>query len=216
MNFSAPGSGHDLANQSPATPLIGAKTFLDELLSDTTMAEYRNLLSYLNISSYMMVADPTNTADPIIQDVHTRADFGNIMNAMRLLVDSSRGFSFEYKVKYYYNLNYVSGKMLEGLNDEYATYISNMTILYSQFTKMIKTDLEENGNNHKSAKKFGFNAIGAIEHIRAFVGAKATAPYHHEYLSEIARYWRKWGGISEARKYEDVWTFVSGRVLVQE
>lgn len=138
MNSSAPGSARDLVNQAPSTSLFGAKTFLDELLSDITMAEYRNLLSYLNISSYMMVADPTNTADPIIQDVHIRADFGNIMNAMRLLVDSSRGFPFEYKVKYYYKLNYISGKMLEGLNDEYTTYVNSMTILYSQFTKMVK------------------------------------------------------------------------------
>lgn len=42
------------------------------------------------------------------------------------------------------------------------------------------------------------------------------APYHARYLKEIAEYWRKTGGTSEARAYEEVWTFVAGRVLRQE
>jgi len=36
------------------------------------------------------------------------------------------------------------------------------------------------------------------------------------YLCEIARFWRRWAGSGEARRYEDVWVFVAGRALVQE
>jgi len=43
-----------------------------------------------------------------------------------------------------------------------------------------------------------------------------AAPYHDRYLGEIAQYWRKTGGTGEARKYEEVWTFVAGRALRQE
>lgn len=68
----------------------------------------------------------------------------------------------------------------------------------------------------------GESGIESAQALSDLVGDRPIPPpplphlRHHRkrYLSEIARYWRNWGEASG--EYEEVWTYVSGRALVQE
>lgn len=62
----------------------------------------------------------------------------------------------------------------------------------------------------------GKSGIASAKALTDLVGNRATAPRHGKYLTEIAQYWRKWAGAEEARVYEEVWSYVAGRPLVQE
>lgn len=77
---------------------------------------------------------------------------------------------------------------------------------------------------HRTASTMGKTGIASARALADLVGDRATAPYRATYLGEIARYWRKWTGVGtgigtgvgEARVYEEVWSYVAGRALVQE
>lgn len=62
----------------------------------------------------------------------------------------------------------------------------------------------------------GKSGIASAQALSDLVAGRATAPYHGRYLTEIAQHWRKWAGAGEARVYEEVWSYVAGRALVQE
>lgn len=68
----------------------------------------------------------------------------------------------------------------------------------------------------------GKSGIASAQALADLVGDRATAPPHDDdddgrrYLGEIAQYWRKWTRGGEAGAYEEVWSYVAGRTLVQE
>ena len=72
---------------------------------------------------------------------------------------------------------------------------------------------------HRVASNLGESGIESAQALSDLVGHRPTPPPQHPhygktYLSEIARYWRTWGQADGA--YEEIWTYVSGRALVQE
>jgi hypothetical protein len=221
MNFSQPGSGRLLAQQHETstvpTPLQAAKTFLSTLSPTTTMNEYRTHLTHLGLATHLILCDPRPNADPVRRWITTQpALFDAVLATMAILRDYTAGRARTNQIEMYSAIKTTTVMMLEEVNQEYATYIDNMTILLSQFKKILTTDHDKNGSWIQSAKRLPRGSEEAVYQLANLVGDTTIAPYHDTYLSDIARYWRTWGGTSEARKYEDVWSFVAGRVLVQE
>ncbi len=81
----------------------------------------------------------------------------------------------------------------------------------------------EGGSFEKLARRLGREGLGSVEALKGRVEGRVGGVRGRDggrkrgmYLCEIARFWRRWAGSGEARRYEDVWVFVAGRALVQE
>lgn len=136
-----------------------------------------------------------------------------------------------------------TGCMLLALAAEESRYLSNLTLLLADMKGKWKVDLIETGRFvtlftplpsanvfpgsrtrtnapvpswHRTARTMGKSGIASAQALSDLVAGRATAPYHGRYLTEIAQHWRKWAGPGEARVYEEVWSYVAGRALVQE
>ena len=74
-------------------------------------------------------------------------------------------------------------------------------------------------NHHYHTSTIPTSASHHHHHHNENANAKANES-DSNYLSEIARYWRTWTGtgVAEAKmyEYEEVWSYVAGRALVQE
>ncbi|KAK4695827.1 hypothetical protein P7C71_g1981, partial [Lecanoromycetidae sp. Uapishka_2] len=86
-------------------------------------------------------------------------------------------------------------------------YLDNMTILY----RVMNEKMERKGED---AESLGLEEEAS--NLAELIVGVPEAPSHPRFLKEIAEFWRKTAGTSEARLYEDIWTFVAGRVLRQE
>ncbi|KAL2046419.1 hypothetical protein N7G274_001866 [Stereocaulon virgatum] len=196
MNFSQPGSGRLLAQQhgtsTVPTPLQAAKTFLSTLHPTTTMNEYRTHLTHLGLATHLILSDPRPNADPVRRWITTQpALFDTVLATMAILRDHTAGRARTNRIELYSAIKTTTVMMLEEVNK--AT---------------------DPGSNQP--KRLPRGSEEAVYQLANLVGDTAIAPYHDTYLSDIARYWRTWGGTAEARKYEDVWSFVAGKVLVQD
>lgn len=106
--------------------------------------------------------------------------------------------------------------MSEEIRAETERYHDNMTILLARTLKKMRNERQERGSLRYTGRRLGKDGLDSAHALGVLVGFRPTAAYHEGYLSEIARYWRRWAGTAEARPYEEIWTYVSGRVLVQE
>lgn len=109
-----------------------------------------------------------------------------------------------------------------------------MCILYAQAVRKMNREMRaEDGSFEKLARRLGREGLGSVEALKGFVEGRGRVGRVGErdagrkrerdagrkggmYLCEIARFWRRWAGSGEARRYEDAWVFVAGRALVQE
>lgn len=121
------------------------------------------------------------------------------------------------RTRYITAMHATASAMSAEIRDQREKYEENMSILLAQTMKKMRRESEERGGSFDyTVRRLGKDGMDAARALGSLVGERPTAAFHAGYLSEIARYWRRWAGTAEARMYEEVWTYVSGRVLVQE
>jgi len=212
MNFSASGSGRNLRTASTPTPISMGYSLLTDLRdSGASLENFTTMLSYITTASAILCSRINN-------DVYRDPNFDQIQQTMRYITDMTKaagGTPFQ-RIRYIASIHDAARAINADIAAETERYHANMTILLSRALKKMSTEIHETGSFHHTVRRLGRDGLDSAHAVKDLVGHLPTAEFHGGYLGEIARYWRKWAGTGGARPYEDIWTYVAGRVLVQE
>ncbi|KAL9065659.1 MAG: hypothetical protein Q9161_008103 [Pseudevernia consocians] len=225
MNFSEPGCATTTITTNASTPLHLAHSLFSDIAYPTKLSDFTRHLTAIHNAAYLLLLPQTCPAEVTIRQTEIRristGPFGDaILRATTLFflltlrpTTADDALTSRTQPK---DIHEATGCMLRDLAAEEERYLRNMTLLLADMKGKWKDDWIATGTWHRTALAMGKSGIASAQALSDLVGDRATAPRHARYLSEIARYWRKWAGTGEAKLYEEVWTYVAGRVLVQE
>ncbi|KAF6221528.1 hypothetical protein HO133_002384 [Letharia lupina] len=226
MNFSEPGCATTTTTTNGSTPLHLARSLFSDMAYPTTISDFISHLTAIHDAAYLLLLPQTCRAEVAIHQAETtRISTGPLGEAVLqattlFLLNTCRrdpaGDDAATTPIQHRDMYEATGCMLLALAAEESRYLSNLTLLLADMKRKWKVDLIETGSWHRTARTMGKSGIASAQALSDLVAGRATAPYHGRYLTEIAQHWRKWAGAGEARVYEEVWSYVAGRALVQE
>jgi len=223
MNFLSLSNIKHLLKTSTSTPLTLATALIDELRdAGSSLLHLTNVLTHLTTActllndlphSFYLYTDPDlyNYTDTDTEVSSVQRTAKDIYEMCTLAAESPSE-----RTSYMTAIHDAASALNAEIEVQTDRYYDNMTILLSQTKKKMRRDNRRKGDHEWTIRRLGRSGIDSARALKDLVWEWPKAEYHKGYLSEIARYWRRWGGTAEARPYEEIWTYVSGRVLVQE
>ncbi|CAF9934050.1 MAG: hypothetical protein ALECFALPRED_005835 [Alectoria fallacina] len=225
INISEPGYATTSTTMSSSASLHLARELFSDITYPTKISDFTRHLSAIHDAAYLLLLPQTCPVEVAFHQTETaRISTGPsgdaVLQASTLfLLNTCRHDTVddgEITRKQHEDIYEATGRMLWDLAAEEERYMSNMALLLAEMKGKWKGDLIETGSWHHTALRMGKSGIASAQALTDLVGNRATAPRHGKYLTAIAQYWRKWAGAEEARVYEEVWSYVAGRPLVQE
>lgn len=109
--------------------------------------------------------------------------------------------------------NRESYDLLLQIRVERARYLRNMQILYQEYEAKYCSLYEKYGSHEAAQSRVGDYVIESAYELVDLVEDINEQPLHKDYLTDIFRFWRRYGGKHEHEPYEEVWRWVAGRPL---
>ena len=103
--------------------------------------------------------------------------------------------------------------LLGEMQVEIAHFSRNMRILYQEYEAKYQSLYEKHGTHEAAEKILGNDVIESGNELEDYVQGMNEQPWHKDYLTDIFRFWRRYGGKHDHEPFEEVWRWVAGRPL---
>ncbi|KAL8825173.1 MAG: hypothetical protein Q9191_004569 [Dirinaria sp. TL-2023a] len=104
-------------------------------------------------------------------------------------------------------------RKLAALDAEIARYLRNMQLLYAEFViRVSRIQDDADARRQGLTNQVSFSAAQLRRFLFDCRVYKLQQP-NEDYLTEIFRFWRRFGAKNDHAPFEDVWEFVAGRKL---